>query len=155
MLARDASERLLVERRRTLSERETELTRKHAQLRELRAQSAVLKAWLRFHPPPTGHLDSDTRPRFALREQELSCRANDTAIADAMEFVDQLVVRRVMDVDHYVSCVRTLAREQFLHRVLGKRAKARLVQMKDAARRKKEGRKDVDASRELEGGHRE
>lgn len=143
MFARDASERLLTERQNALAEREAKLERFEERIAQLKTRGAVLKQWLRLHPRASGDVDVDTRPRYTLREQEVGCRATDMALGDAMEFVDELVVRKVMGVEGYVACVRTLAREQFSQRVLGRKAKVSLVELKEATRRKKSGKNGV------------
>lgn len=126
-----------------MANREAELERLKETLADLTGRAAMLKQWLLLHPRASGDVDVDTRPRYTLREQEVGCRAADMALGDAMDFVDELAVRKLMRLDGYVACVRTLAREQFWQRVLGRRAKASLIQLKEATRRKREGKKGM------------
>lgn len=106
--------------KRQLSRQKLELETGHEQL-ESRKKS--LEQWNELHPaPPTdANIDQITRPRTVLQDQNLECSAQDAAMADALDQMDEAIAKGVIDTSTYMREVRRVAREQFFVRALGNR----------------------------------
>lgn len=108
-----------------------------------------LKRWVGLHPasPEGAHVDVVCVPRHALRLQELQCRAGQAAFGDAMRVLDDAVARNLLELDVYLRLVRAVARKQFFGRVMLKKVRERIGEIKDEGRRRERGRGKVDGER--------
>lgn len=148
-LARDASRKLLLARNTQLTAADDIRASLTARLAALNRAAESLKRWAALHPPgPDASVDGEMRLRHVVREQEVSFRARDVALADAMDVADEAVGKRVVGVEEYVRAVRWIARQQFFERLMLGKARRRLGMLKEAAKKTKadEG-KDVGKAR--------
>lgn len=136
MLIRDTSARLLQSQKVALADAGIADEELSISLAEETSKVEDLKNWLAWHPPSHGaDIDVDTRPRHALREQEMECRARDSALTDALDAADQAIAKRMLSIEEYIRVVRSIAREQFFERLKLARARQRLGEMKGDAKR--------------------
>ena len=87
---------------------------------DLEARLSVLQMWHKYHPEPPAdaHIDSITHPRHVQTAQRIELKATDLSYNDAMDFVDEAFVKRVISVDTYIRQLRQIARAQFFARAL-------------------------------------
>jgi len=74
------------------------------------------------------HIDEMLRHRNALDEQVMECTAEDAAYSDALDQLDEALVKGVIDHEVYMKEIRRISREQFFPRAL--RRKIVLMQAK-------------------------
>ncbi|XP_057460552.1 protein ELC-like [Actinidia eriantha] len=88
---------------------------------DLTDEADVLMNWLRVHNTKSGGEEIEEDAFEAVDKESsvmLDCLAADMGLEDLIYALDKAVERGVVDFDVYISQVRKLAREQFVHRAL-------------------------------------
>ncbi|XP_057460723.1 protein ELC-like [Actinidia eriantha] len=89
---------------------------------DLRDEADVLMNWLRVHDTKSRGEEIEDDNAYEVVDEEssvvLDCLAADMSLEDLIYALDKAVERGVVDFDVYISQVRKLAREQFVHRAL-------------------------------------
>lgn len=105
------------------------------QLQTVLTNTDVLETWLKHNTKPDTDVDIDNsfEPCDALSKQLLECTSCDLALEDLLYSLDKAVQEGVIPVDMYLKHVRTVSREQFLHRATAVKVRAAQAQLQVAA----------------------